>query len=376
MPLERRKTKEGIREFKRAINLKKKAMMQGVSQKMRGVMMYTFRTVQNSFRPLPKKQIRGEALYLYDFSGRKICTMEEFLKGAYRAINAGSFKKEKVQTRVKGSFPPGTYAQKNEQPGTFFTKKTGKFSEEERANIKDSRDPQASQRRILREIRRRERRLSDMGVDSPARKTWSETEFAQVQQLKKEVRQLKKRKNSSTVRAHKYRIVQQVKGDVAARDVQTHRMYPQRSRPGEPPRTRSSRDAKGNKRLSLRSGIFFESTKDKTGFTIYAVALSSGNLIFRNLEYGGTGIIHQGKGELQGYCIVSERSSVQHKNGRVQEFSHRRISLGRVTDQKQKKKIRFRARPFFEPAKERAIQKIQEIFGNEGTELAKNAKLF
>lgn len=62
-------------------------------------------------------------------------TVEEFMKsinGGFRAKGAGSFQKEKVQTRVRGTKPPGTYAYENQRPGEFFTKGTGKIPEQYR----------------------------------------------------------------------------------------------------------------------------------------------------------------------------------------------------------------------------------------------------
>lgn len=373
----RGRSKESIKAFKKAIEKKKREMMQGVRKEMRGVMMYTYRTIQNSFGKIPKKEIKGQELYLFDRDGRKICPIEDFLRGAYRATGSGSFQKEKVQTRVKGSNPPGTYAEKNQQPGVYYTKGTGKFSLKEAEDIRISRDPKAEQRRILREIKKREK-LLDKKLTQYGRETFSDEEKAEEKGIRKEIRALKKKHTAagSHTRAHKIRIVQHTRGDVAARDVRTHRMYPQRSKPGEPPRTRSSKDPRGGKRLSLRSGIYFEPTQDKTGFTIYAVSLSSGNLIFRNLEKGGSSTIDQGKGELVGYAISSERSQTSRSDGKTQTFSHRRVSLRKVQDGVKKKKITFQPRPFFEPAKARAVEKIQDIFGEEGARFAKTAKIF
>lgn len=377
MAPERGRSKESIKAFKKAIEKKKREMMQGVRKEMRGVMMYTYRTIQNSFGKIPKREREGQELFLFDQEGRKICPMEDFLKGSYRAIGSGSFQKEKVQTRVKGSNPPGTYAEKNQQPGVYYTKGTGKFSLKEAENIRISRDPKAEQRRILREIKKREK-LLDKNLTQYGRETFSDEEKAEEKGIRKEIRALKKKHTAagSHTRAHKIRIVQHTRGDVAARDVRTHRTYPQRSKPGEPPRTRSSKDPKGGKRLSLRSGIYFEPTQDKTGFTIYAVSLSSGNLIFRNLEKGGSTSVDQGKGELLGYSISSERSQTSRSDGKTQTFSHRRVSLRKVQDGVKKKKITFQPRPFFEPAKARAVERIQDIFGEEGAKFAKTAKIF
>lgn len=377
MAPERGRSKESIKAFRKAVEKKKREMMQGVRKEMRGVMMYTYRTIQNSFGKLPKRERKGQELFLFDQEGRKICPMEDFLKGSYRAIGSGSFQKEKVQTRVKGSNPPGTYAEKNQQPGVYYTKGTGKFSLKEAEDIRISRDPKAEQKRILREIKKREK-LLDKKLTQYGRETFSDEEKAEEKGIRKEIRSLKKKHTAagSHTRAHKIRIVQHTRGDVAARDVRTHRTYPQRSKPGEPPRTRSSKDPRGGKRLSLRSGIYFEPTQDKTGFTIYAVSLSSGNLIFRNLEKGGSSTIDQGKGELVGYAISSERSQTSRSDGKTQTFSHRRVSLRKVQDGVKKKKITFQPRPFFEPAKARAVEKIQDIFGEEGAKFAKTAKIF
>ncbi len=306
-------------------------------------------------------------------------TVEQYLKQikAFRASGHGSFQKEKVQTRVKGSNPPGTYAEKNQMPGVYYTKGTGKFSLKEAEDIRISRDPKAEQRRILREIRKREK-LLDKKLTQYGRETFSDEEKTEEKGIRKEIRALKKKHTAagSHTRAHKIRIVQHTRGDVAARDVRTHRTYPQRSKPGEPPRTRSSKDPRGGKRLSLRSGIYFEPTQDKTGFTIYAVSLSSGNLIFRNLETGGSTAVDQGKGELLGYSISTERTQTSRSDGKTQTFSHRRVSLRKVQDGVKKKKITFQPRPFFEPAKARAVEKIQDIFGEEGAKFAKTAKIF
>ena len=92
-------------------------------------------------------------------SGMTVGEYLKKIKGGYRAKGAGSFQKEKVQTRVKGSNPPGTYAEKNQRPGKFFTKGTGKFSTKEREKI-------AKQKRLLAEYREK---LEKADADKAAR---------------------------------------------------------------------------------------------------------------------------------------------------------------------------------------------------------------
>lgn len=66
-------------------------------------------------------------------------TVDEYLKkikGGYRAVGAGKRKKEMVQTRVKGTAPAGTYAERNQKPGQFIIQGTGEISREEKLKLR------------------------------------------------------------------------------------------------------------------------------------------------------------------------------------------------------------------------------------------------
>ena len=337
---------------------------------MRSVAGYLYTTLRRSFRPLPKTRKKGRELHIY-YPGLHTpqMTVEEFLKGAYRAYGSGSFQKEKVQTFYKGTAPVGTYHEKNQKPGVFFTKGTGRFSQEERENIQQARNPHATQKKIMREIREKEKSLRRAERESHY-KTWSDeqrTEAASAAKgLARDLRKLKKKHAAvgQTRRKHEWRIVARSKHDVQAKHVQTHIMIPTRSKPGEPPR---SDPQKGH---ALKKGLYYKTFP--LGFGIYATSLY-GDHVYRILEFGGTAEAGSKRGDLLGYTLGKVQTTS--KDGK-RTFSHKRVSLRPKLDNRGKHAIRVEPRPFFAPARDRAVEKIQEIFGGEAADFVKRLQFF
>lgn len=85
-------------------------------------------------------------------SGMTVAEYLKKIKGGFRATGHRTFEKEKVQTRAKGSRPPGTYKYENQRPGEFFTKGTGFFGEEEHARLENIRK---KRRKLNRDLRKR-----------------------------------------------------------------------------------------------------------------------------------------------------------------------------------------------------------------------------
>ena len=343
-PLPNRQGKEA---FIKAMDRAHKEQVGQVKKGMRSVAGYLYTTLRRSFKPLPKTRKKGRELHIY-YPGLSTpqMTVEEFLKGAYRATGSGSFQKEKVQTLYKGTAPVGTYHEKNQRPGFFFTKGTGKFSEEERENIRQARNPHATQKRIMREIRAKEKALRRAEREAHY-KTWSDEQRAdsagRAQGLARDLRKLRKAHKAAqnVQRKHQWRIVARTKHDVQAKDVQTHIMYPQRSKPGEPPR---SDPQKGH---VLKKGFYYKVFP--LGFGVYATSLY-GDEVYRILEFGGTAEAGSKRGDLLGYTLGKVQSTS--KDGK-KTFSHKRVSLRPKLDNLGKHSIRVDPRPFFEPAKEK-----------------------
>ena len=107
-------------------------------------------------------------------SGMTVSQFLQHIKGGYRATGAGSFLKEKVQTRARGGYPPGTYAERNQRPGEFFRKGTGRFSQKERERLAKIRE---RRRRLEADLKRRERKTASKELAN-LRKLEAETEDA------------------------------------------------------------------------------------------------------------------------------------------------------------------------------------------------------
>ena len=215
--------------------------------------------------------------------------------------------------------------------------------------------------KIVREIRK------NRGFESGLRGCkWSEEDKTSSKSLKREIRTFKKTAvKSLNLVLHRNRtgIVAKNKYDVAARDVQTHVQIVPHSKPGEAPFTNPEKGS------PLRKGIYYKDFPE--GFQLYAVS-RDGDKVYTNLEHGGTVLGGAKKGGFIGYTLVHtyEESSFTHH-----KFSHKRVSLQRRFSGK-KEQIRFEPRPFFEPAKKRAVEKIQDIFGAEAAQYADKVRFF
>jgi hypothetical protein len=307
---------------------------------------YEQRTIERSFRHGKKTQKQGEELYVFTPGGRKICTVAQFLSGAYRAIGAGSYQKRMWYDSIKAGNDLGRRARRNQVVGGFFEKGTGRFSKKERKNIRDFSRKEITQRQLDREIRRvkaEEARLA-------------EADAKRTEKLRKRREKLlqKREKNESLTRTSNKRIVQRDRHDVAACDVQTHNMYREASKPGEAPR---SWESSGN---YLRNHVFTREEGD--GYIVFLPVTDDGDDILERLEHGGSteryalGRSRYKQGDLIGYTIVSRRD----KSTSGAKFSHMRVSLRKRFAPAQE--INVKPRPVFGPAKERVRKKIPTVF--------------
>jgi len=317
-----------------------------VKKRLGDLAVYEQRTIERSFRHGKKTLEKGEELFIFTPDGEKLCTVAEFLQGTYRAYGQGSFQKRMWYDSIKAGNDLGRRARRNQVIGGFFEKGTGRFSKKERKNIRDFSRKKITQRQLDREIRRvkaEEARLAE-----------ADAKKAERLQKRRERLEAKREKNAKLTRTNSRRIVQHNKGDVAARDVQTHNMYRPSSRPGETPR---SWESSGN---YLRNHVFTREEGD--GYIVFIPPSERGDDILQRLEHGGTteryalGRRHRNHGDLIGYTIESERD--RSYNG--VKFSHKRVSLRKRFGRR--KRITVEPRPVMAPALERIKKKIPTVF--------------
>lgn len=341
-------------------NLKKavKNAKKTVQSKMKSIAQYVQKSVRNSIKRGGKTTQKGAELWIYDSEGKRLCTVEEYLKGAYRAFGSGKYE-AKAWYHENRNIKTGRLSKKNQKRGTYIIKGTGKFSSHERENIQDVRDRDITERKLIREIRKREKKRARFLRQSKY-KSWTETQRNQaVMAAAEEKRQIgflkrKQAKNANRSRHHSIRIVARDKHDVPARDVKVRQEWRKSSKPFQPPKTWTG---------SIKRAIAYEVYPDGQGFRLKAEPRKGGNMfIYPILEYGGRVSNARYKhGNLIGYQVVSERSETERRDGTTQKFSHRRVSLRRKYENP--KDIRIQPRPFFEPGKEYIEERVQEVFG-------------
>ncbi|MDO4571485.1 MAG: hypothetical protein Q4D38_13960 [Planctomycetia bacterium] len=367
--------KEEFDKTKKNVKRTAKIFVKKTSGNIGRVAAYVWKTTRNSIKDRPKTRRKGRPLVIYSVDGKYLGLASDFLKGSFRAYGAGSFNKKQFYSTNR-FVTSGRLAKRNQRANTYVRKGTGKFDAQEREDIAAFRDRPKRQRAILREIRRAEKKAAQAERRSKY-KTWSEEErtsaAAEATSARKKAAQLRRayKKTGNAQRKHKYRIVKRHRGEVAARDFQTHDMIPKRSKPGEPPKTTPPGSV-------LRRAIFFEQTS-ATSWRIMAASDKRGNAIFRTLETGGTSLSGRKSrfrehGDMIGYAIAEEQDSTQRKDGRTQTFSHKRVSLVKKYEKK-RRTIRFAARPFFKPARERAVERLSDILGQDASKMV-NGKFF
>ncbi len=315
-------------------------------------------------------------------SGMTSAELLQMLKGAYRAKGAGSFRKEKVQKRVRGTAPPGTYAERNQRPGEFFTKGTGRFSQKERARLEKIRQ---RKRKLIRTLRQKNRKADRKAMEK-IRELEHKAEAALDQSEKKQRRLQerlteKRRKAAEDLakrnaardqklrefdeRNRRYRIVvPNSRGGYVEKPLQKP-IFRKSTPAGQMPRTWSggglieyfiSRNWKTEKVSDLEVEV---SLKAKP-FGNYRSADSDGFL--HRLEHGG---MMRTKPFVIGYLVVFQDQTTR-KNGTVQKFSHRRVSIRPImSDDPDLKSLRVPGRErrvFPHPFVSRTVEEVQKSY--------------
>ncbi|MDO4574171.1 MAG: hypothetical protein Q4D98_03035 [Planctomycetia bacterium] len=294
------------------------------------------------------------------------------IKGGYRATGAGSYMKEKVQTRVKGSHPPGTYAEKNQRPGEFFVKGTGKISETERRRLQEYQEQerrlhaqllapdrrknakdQARMQAKLRKIQERKAAITSMSEKRKARFLQQEAKARSDFQARVESRRQKRLERIKKFREEKvlYRIVKTTRREVA--DPQAATVLRKGAEPGKVPFS-WPRSGKGNYYISQWSDGVSENGKTRwvsnyqvrqVGDWSYQVSIQPlggrTSYALRRLEYGGD---RTSTPYVIGYLV----------NTRDVKGGHRRVSFSPVYSDS--KTVRVEPRPWVSPT----VAKVQE----------------
>lgn len=356
-------TRDQFNAARKGLKKTVQAAKKKVGRDMRNLASYTWKSVRNSIKPGAKKRKQGAPLYIYGHDGKRLCTVEQYLAGAYRAYGQN-------KTAVRAWYAPnatitsGRLSKKRQKRGTYILKGTGKFSSYEQKNIDDVRNRDKTERQLRREIEREQKEIERLTRDY-SDGSWSDEQKSEAKAEAKaaadRVKKLEKRrqKNQALTRHHEVRIVARNKHDVPARDVQEFEQLRNASKPGNPPKTWTG---------SIRNAIWFDANLE--GFRIVASPRKGGTTdIFPTLEYGGTVSNERyGHGDLMGYQIVDERSEAQGPK-RKQAFSHKRVSLARKYDTPEN--IKIAPRPFFEPT----IKHLEEVTAGRFSASLKDIKL-
>ena len=350
-------TRESFNRTKR--NLKRTAQLftKGTRSRLSGVAAYAWRSIRNSIKAGGKRLQKGHELAIWTPTGQRLCTVQEFLAGAYRAIGHGSRTVKAWHTHNK-TLVAGRLAARNQRKGVYIKQGTGRFDDKTRETIHKIRHRAATQAAIRREIAWRQKRQEHYKRQSRF-KSWTEEQRAkaaneaavQAKLIGKLRRQGKKLDTLELKK--KIRIVARDRHDVQARDVQTHFRYHPGSRPGNPPKTWGAGKV-------LKKAIYFQTEGDT--YYIFA-APRDGAAIYQILEFGGQSMtgrrdkLGRERGNLIGYVIESERE----KSASGRQFSHKRVSLRRKYEPR--RPIRIEPRPFFTPAIPKIKARVAELFG-------------
>lgn len=318
-------------------------------------------------------------------TGETVADFLKRIKGGYRANGSGSFQKEKIQTRAKGSKPPGTYAYENQRPGEFFTKGTGRFSERENQKLKKIRELNAKLadpltrgdrkrlHRITLQINRLERQLDSDQLSDRRRKTVaakSREKWQKQQSLRADL-EAKRRKKLDEQRQKRltYRIV-----IPSARGGYTDAPKPatllqKGSAAGQAPKSwpcgglreyfMSKRDGGTNPETGKKVWRGNWQVR-KIGRFHYEVSirpapkqphdLAGSNQFLHTLERGGSVLTTP---VVKGYLLNTRDTS---SSGR--RFSHRRISLMPIKSKS--KTVSVAPRPFVRPVVERVREYVRK----------------
>lgn len=280
-------------------------------------------------------------------------TVEQYLKQikAFRASGHGSFQKEKVQTRVKGSTPPGTYAEKNQKPGEFFTKGTGRFSEKENARLQKIRDKKRKLEKSLNSRQRKSLRSIQRQIDMLERSKPESKRLGKLRDRyrarKEEMAQTRRKKMADfREKNRRYRIViPHSRGNYTADPLPVTLL---RQGGTDVPKTWSGPGA------STRNWLAKSWTVEKVSDDAYKVELtplgrSNGGFLQR-LEYGGS---FKTKPVVKGYLVTFHDGS---SSGR--QYSHRRISF--VPMKTEPKTATVRGRGWIRAAIERVKKRTEK----------------
>lgn len=308
---------------------------------------------------------------IYD-SGLTVKQFLKKIKGGYRATGAGSFMKEKVQTRVQGSKPAGTYADKNQRPGEFFRKGTGKFSDAERKKLKTARDrldnlserlqtADAKKTRKLRDeirILDRQARSKRRGTDAQRQRAGRNADRKRQKLADKQQQlqaQRKQRLAAQKQKDRRYRIVvPSARGGFVDKPLE-RALLKCGAKPGKVPKTWSGGGLREyfiarNWRVKKISPEHIELSLRPNPISGFDDPGSTGCL--RSLEYGGSIIPDR---YLMGYLVEFRDTDCRGK----QNFSHTRISLRpRYSAPANGRRVSTAARPWVGPT----VQRVRERF--------------
>ena len=287
------------------------------------------------------------------------------IKGAYRATGSGSYLKEKVQTRVKGSYPPGTYAERNQRPGEFFRKGTGRFSDDEWARIAENRRKLDTREREIQakareaddlELRKYNRQLVRIAHQKGLlRKRGEERRAAVASAIQKKRAKYEERRAQLRRAREEHTLYRIVKPDKGYTDTPLPVSILRKGAPaGSPPKSWPG----GGRReyfisKAQRNGQWVGNWKvSQVGDFAFTISLTplpkqsgeSDSDFLRRLEYGGS---VQTTRRVMGYLLNTEGRSK----------SHRRIS--RLPLRGGSKQTHVAPRPFVAPVLERIRKKFR-----------------
>lgn len=327
------------------------------------------------FFPDPKGGIRDSGMTVPEFL--------QMIKGAFRAKGFGSFQKEKVQTRVKGTSPPGTYAFKNQKPGQFFTKGTGRFSQKERERLakirerrrklerNETRRNRKASAQDLKRVRELERKAEEALFESEKKTQRRQAVISGKRQKMMEARSQRNAERSRKLKAfdeknRRYRIViPNSRGGYTDKPRQKA-LFRIGGAAGKVPKTWSggglreyfiSRNWQVEKISDLETNLVLRPQPKKE----FQSPDQDAN--FQTLEQGGT---MRSSPFLVGY-VIDFRDETRRRNGTVQRFSHRRFSIRAIySNDAELKSLRVprraltvNAHPFVGPTVEKVRKEFQ-----------------
>ena len=350
-------TRADFNRLKTVVKRTRKIYKKGAMTRLSGVAAYERKAIRNAIRDGGKRKKKGYELAVWTPEGKRLCSVAEFLAGAYRAIGHGK-RTVRAWHDENRWIVAGRLSQKNQRKNAYIVQGTGRFDDKTRETIDKIRHRASTQAALRRQLALH-MKLRDRYQRQAHYKTWTaeqrEKAASEAAEQVKAIRQLKyqSKKLDKLALKKQIRIVARNRFDVPARDVQTNYFYRAASQPGEPPKTWGGKP--------LKKALYFQMVGD-SGFYIFA-APRDGADVYKILEFGGTSLsgkrtrMGRNRGNLIGYIIESERE----QGYRGRKFSHKRVSFSRKYGPREP--IRIQPRPFFTPAIPRIKKRITEIFG-------------